>query len=178
MLKTSDSQFWPGPALPFLVLFYAALFLLLHSNTAWSRVTEVTVYEQTSGLANRSQHHHRESKSVSAEWERSQSNWLSFPSLIHTTAHFITCSTPGPVGLWCWCNLTWPGPDQPLAACHVTSATVLSLPLCSHPASSSLQLYFSISPSKHMPFSVSPKNWQGVWGRGVCSVYFFFSSMF
>lgn len=103
---------------------------------------------------------------------------VSFPSLIHTTAHFITCSTPGPVGLWCWCNLTWPGPDQPLAACHVTSATVLSLPLCSHPASSSLQLYFSISPSKHMPFSVSPKNWQGVWGRGVCSVYFFFSSMF
>lgn len=154
MLKTSESQFWPGPAQPVLVLFYAALFLLLHGKTAWSRVTKVTVYEQTSGPANWSQHHHWESESVLSEWERSQS--ISFFSpLIHITACSITWAIPGPVGLGCWCNLTWPGPDQALAACSVTSARGLSLPLCSHLASSSLRLYFPIPLSKGLSLLAS-----------------------
>lgn len=81
----------------------------------------------------------------------SQSNFF---SLIHTTACSITWAVPGPVGL-CWWNSTWPGPDQALAACRVTSAKGLSLPLCSHLASSSPRLYFPIPLSKGLSLLAS-----------------------
>lgn len=143
------------------MLFYVALFLLFHSNTACSQVIEVTVYEQTSGLANWSQHHHRESEqSVLSECERIQSDSPlnshgNFFSLIRTTVCSKAWAVPGPVGLWCWWNPTWPGPDQALAACRVTSAQGLSLPLCSYLASSSPQRYFPIPLSRGLSLLAS-----------------------
>lgn len=137
------------------MLFYASLFLLLHGNTDWSQVRGVTVYEQTSGPANWSQHHYREQEGSQFYRFQKESRGtegccspltvrVTFSPLIHAAAYSITRVVPGPVGLWCWWNPTWPGSDQALTACRVTSAKGLSLPLCSHLASSSPRLYFPI----------------------------------
>lgn len=137
MLKTSDSQF--GPVL---MLFYAALFLLLHGTTAWSEVREVKVYEQTSG-PNWSQHVHRESEWVLSDWERSWSSGF-ICLYLHLTFCPMSQPVPSPMPLQFWCHLSEPGPDLTLAACHVMSIRGLPLPLCSN-----FCVFFPLTPFSH-----------------------------
>lgn len=143
MLKTSEPQSGPSSCC-FMQLF--------HANTVWSQVTQVTVYEQTSGPANCSQHNHRESeKSVLSEWKiikkaegrcsnlHSQRNLFFFlypsPNLLHHPGY----PRSGRIVVLVKPNLT---SDQALAACRVTSTESLSLPLCSHLVSLFPELYF------------------------------------
>lgn len=84
MLKTSDSQF--GPVF---MLFYAALFLLLHGTTAWSEVRQVKVYEPTSG-PNWSQRDHRNQSGFYRE-----GSWS--PSFVCLYLHLTLGSRPQPV---------------------------------------------------------------------------------
>lgn len=129
MLKTSESQ-----SQPVLVLFYAALFLLFHTNTAWSQVTKVTVYEQTSGPANWSQHHRGESE-VLSEWERIQSD----TGIAHLTARgtLSPLSTPycprsSRIVVLVKPNLAWSRSSSGSLPCHKRQRFITSplLPSC------------------------------------------------
>lgn len=84
------------------MLFYAALFLLLHGNTAWSEVREVKVYEQTSGQ-NWSQHDQREPELVLSDWARSQSSSFLCLYLLLTYCS-VSQAVPGPAGLQFLCH--------------------------------------------------------------------------
>lgn len=116
MLKTSDSQFRAV-----FMLFYAALFLLLHGTTAWSEVRKVKVYEQTSG-PNWSQRDHRES-----EWVLSDEKEADVPAssvFIYSSLSPVLVS-PERSRSRADCG-SLPCPEQPR---FITSALLLSLSL-------------------------------------------------
>lgn len=171
------------------MLFYAALFLLFHGNTAWSSGSQRSQYisrhlDRQTGpyitIGNqRSQFYRTEKESRLTEGCRSSFNRQSnFFSLIHNTACSITWAVPDPVGLWCWWNPTWSSPDQALAACRVTSAKGLSLPLCSHLASSSPQLYFPIPLSKDLCLLASSCYAQTVFSFNSCVIQSIYQYLF
>lgn len=161
MLKTCESE--TGPASPVLVLFYAALFLLLSSNTVWSRVTGVTVYEQTSGPANWSQHHRRESEeSVLSTWERIRDGQKGVAALFNSQRNFLSSfyahtprrslvlppdsagageTQPGLLRIKLW----QPAASQAPEVYHFPSAPIVRL--------LPLQLYFPIPSSRDLSFT-------------------------
>lgn len=80
----------------------------------------------------------------------------SSPPLFHATASLHNLGDPRSSGFGVLVvTQAGPGPDQALAACRVTSARGLSLPLCSHLSPSSLPLYFPIPLSKALSLLAS-----------------------
>lgn len=135
------------------MLFYAALFLLLHGTTVWSEVREVKVYEQTSG-PNWSQHDYREPELVLSDWERSQSSRF-ICLYLHLSWCCMVQAVPGPVGLQFVCHQSQS--DSGSLPCHEHQRFITSALL--HRCVFFLLTLFSDS-SKGPPLLASPSHAQ------------------